>query len=465
MPATNDKSRYKPDEIHVVVSHCILVSAHAASMTCLYKIRTHLGMMPFELHDVAGLNPMKYVMLSSNLRSDAAGHYLPFHEALFSGFTAAELDITYLGAREKLAHETWYLPVLSPGLNKPVPWTPYSSFSKKLSAVTKNCDFTLIIFEGNLATTFLVTQYLMRHRKGIAIVNQFRGDVLSKRLNSNYTRFLYKMIFRNLIRLTGNRLVLSSDNANFQNFLERKLNYPILKFKMFSPLIRTDSEKALGTKILILVRGSEATALVLQALLRRAENIEYVIHGITKNQLAGAEYLEGIEFLKTNLDASEYRKSYLDFNFIVIMYSPADFANVSSGRIYDAFCMGIPVYAPRGTSMATELEEEFIFNFDSEEELVKVLNKPTSFTRPIKRHENFAVSHSVSELVRISNIAHLKRASAGYSKPHFIQKFLMRLVWIAYGVFSFILLRGFLKPQILLDSLKMRMKGVILGKR
>jgi hypothetical protein len=203
---------------------------------------------------------------------------------------------------------------------------------------------------------------------------------------------------------------------------------------------------------------------VLQALLNRSESIKYVIHGITKDQLAGREYSKGIEFLKTNVDESEYRKSYLDFNFIVIMYSPADFAYVSSGRIYDALCMGIPVYAPRGTSMANELEEEFIFNFDSEEELAKVLNKPTSYTLPIKRQNNFTVSHSVSELVSTSNIVHSKLSSVGYSKPHFIQEFLMRLAWFAYGVFSFTLLRGFLNPQTLFDSLKMRMKRVILDK-
>jgi hypothetical protein len=422
-------------------------------------------MMPFELNDVAGLITMMYVMLSSNLRSDAAGHYLPFHRALFSGFTAGGLEITYLGAREKSALGTWYLPVLSPGLNKPIPWAPYSSFSKNLSEVIKNCEFTLIIFEGNLATTFLVTQYLMRHRKGIAIVNQFRGDKLSRRLNSNFTSFLYKMIFKIQINLTDKRLVLSSDNRNFQNILEKKLHYPISKFKMFSPLKRTDSETVLGSKVLILVRGSEATALVLQALQRRAANTEYVIHGITKDQLTSGDYLEGVELLKTNLDASEYRKSYLDFNFIVIMYSPADFANVSSGRIYDALSMGIPVYAPRGTSMATELEEEYIFNFDSEEELVKVLNKPTNFTLPINRQENFTVSHTVSELVKISNIAHSKVTSVGYPRSRFIQEFLVRSAWIAYGVFSFISLRGFLKPQILLDSLRMRMKRVILDKR
>lgn len=408
---------------------------------------------------------MMYLFLSSNLRLDAAGHYLPFHEALFSGFAAARLDIRYLGARDESVLKTWYLPVLSPGLNKPVPWTPYGSFSKHLSDLIKNCDFTLIIFEGNLSTTFLVTQYLMRHRKGIAIVNQFRGDKLSKRLNSNYTSILYKMIFKTLLRLTQGRLVLSSDNTNFQRILEQKLNYPIQKFRMFSPLERTDSETVLGDKVLILVRGPEAKALVLQALLKRAKDTHYVVHGITKDQLIGEARLEGIECLKTNLDPSEYRKSYLDFNFVVIMYSPADFANVSSGRIYDALCMGIPVYAPRGTSMATELEEDFIFNFDSQEELVKILNKPTNFTLPIKRQDSFTVSHSVSELVSISDTAHLKRSSADYSKSHFIQELLMGLVWFIYGVFTFILLRGFLKPQILLDSLKMRMKRVILNKR
>jgi hypothetical protein len=234
---------------------------------------------------------------------------------------------------------------------------------------------------------------------------------------------------------------------------------------MFSTLERKDSENVLGSKVLILVRGSTATALVLQALLNRSESTKYVIHGITEDLLAGGEYLEGIEFLKTNIDESEYRKSYLDFNFIVIMYSPADFAYVSSGRIYDALCMGIPVYVPRGTSMANEIEEEFTFKFDSEEELAKVLNKPTSYTSPIKRQKNFTVSHSVSELVSTSNIAHSKFSSIGYSKPHFIQEFLMRLAWFAYGVLSFILLRGFLKPQTLLDSLKMRMKRIILDKR
>jgi len=414
---------------------------------------------------VARLSTMKYVMLSSNLRSDAAGHYMPFHKALFSGFTAAGLDITCLGGREKSLSESWYLPVLSPGLNKPVPWMPYRSFSKKLSDVTMGCTFTLIVFEGSLATTFLVTQYLMRNRQGVAIVNQFRGDKLSKRLSSIHTRFLYKWIFKILITLTGNRLVLSSDNSNLRSILEKKLNYPISKFRMFSTLERQDSENVLGSKVLILVRGSTATALVLQALLKRSESTKYVIHGITKDLLVGGEYLEGIEFLKANLGESDYRKSYLDFNFIVIMYSPADFAYVSSGRIYDALCMGIPVYAPRGTSMANEIEEEFTFKFDSEEELAKVLNNPTSYTSPIKRQKNFTASYSVSELVSTSNIAHSKLSSVGHSKPHFIQEFLMRSAWFAYGVFSFILLRGFLKPQTLLDSLRMRMKRVILGKR
>ncbi len=408
---------------------------------------------------------MKYVILSSNLRSDAAGHFMPFHKALFSGFTAAGLDITCLGGREKSLSESWYLPVLSPGLNKPVPWMPYRSFSKKLSDVTMGCTFTLIVFEGSLATTFLVAQYLLRNRQGVAIVNQFRGDKLSKRLNSIHTRFLYKWIFKILITLTGNRLVLSSDNANLRNILEKKLNYPISKFRMFSTLERKDSESLLGSKVLILVRGSTATTLVLQALLNRSESTKYVIHGIAKDLLAGGEYLEGIEFLKTNVDESEYRKSYLDFNFIVIMYSPADFAYVSSGRIYDALCMGIPVYAPKGTSMANEIDEEFTFNFDSEEELATVLNKPTSHTSPIKRQNNFTVSHSISELVKTSNIAHSKFSSLGYAKPRFFLESLIGLAWFAYGVYSFIILRGFLKPQTLLDSLKMRMKKVILNKR
>ncbi len=408
---------------------------------------------------------MKYVILSSNLRSDTAGHYKPFHKSLFSGFTAAGLDITCLGGRETLQSKTWYEPVLSPGLNKPVPWMPYRSFSKKLNDATKGCTFTLIIFEGNLAMTFLATQYLMRNRQGVAIVNQFRGDKLSKRLNSIYTSVPYKWIFKILIKVTEERLVLSSDNSNLHRTLEKKLKHPISKFKMFSTLERKDTENFLGSKVLILVRGSKATKLVLQALLKRSESTKYVIHGIAKDRLADEKYVEGIEFLKTNLDATEYRKSYLDFNFIVIMYSPSDFANVSSGRIYDALCMGIPVYAPKGTSMAAELAEEFTFNFDSEEELVDVLSKPTNHTLPFRKKENFSVAHSVSKLVDISNTAHSKLSLVRYSKLHLIEEFLIRLAWFSYGAFSFIILRGFLKPQTLLDSLKMRMKRIILDNR
>ena len=176
---------------------------------------------------------MKYVILSSNLVSGAPGHFLPFHETLFKGFTAKGLDVTYLGGREKSDAKTWYQPVLSPGLNKPIPWIPYGSFSKKVSQVTKDYHFTLIVFEGNLAVTFLVAQYLMRHKKGIAIVNQFRGDKLSKNLRGGIKGFLHKILYKALIGATGHRLVLSSDNTNLQKILEQKLNYPIAKFHMF----------------------------------------------------------------------------------------------------------------------------------------------------------------------------------------------------------------------------------------
>jgi len=405
---------------------------------------------------VALLIIMKYVILSSNLRLSAKGHYLPFHETLYHGFLSEGLNVTYLGAKEQLEGETWYKAVLPPGLNKPLPWIPFKSLSNELDRFTQNEDFTIIIFEGDLATTVLIARYLIKNKRGFAIVNQFRGDRLARKLNGRITKFTYSRIYKLAVEGSSHRLMLSSDNSNFQNLLKKSFIFPILRFPMFSQLSESKSKIERGDKILILVRGSKATSLVLKALLRRNKDFTYVIHGITKGRLSAKEYLEGVEVSERTLSQSEYQDSYRQFRAVVIMYAPEDFEYVSSGRIYDALQLGIPVYAPRQTSMAAELEEAFTFDFESEDSLTEIINRGTFANLPIKIHKSYSVSRTVSELVATTKSRHHASESEFPSKNKIFYRLLLGVFWNLYGAATFILLRGFLKPKVFIDTIKMK---------
>ena len=402
---------------------------------------------------------MKYVMLSSNLKPDTQGHFLPFHKSIYEGFIDNDFDVTYLGGESNSQEEDWFRPVLSAGLNKPIPWASYNSFSKQLRKATIDKNFAIVVFEGNLTICFLTVLYLMRFDSGVAIVNQFRGDKISKKLIKKSTGILSAKIYKLLVKASKKRLVLTSDNSNFQTLLAEKLKLPIERFPMFSPLSRKRCESVLGHKVLILVRGSVACSLLLNALLKRNASQTYVVHGIPKERLLGERFMEGIEVLDIDLPHAEYRKAYLQFNAVIIMYSPEDFTYVSSGRLYDALRMGIPVYAPRGTSMASELEEDFIFDFQSEEELVNVLNQPMKSEVVTKNLDKFTVGDSVAELVRLSKIQFSESLQASEFKAQSLYALTLRGVWIAYGCFSFVLFRGFIRPRIFIDSAKMRIKA------
>lgn len=403
---------------------------------------------------------MKYVILSSKLSADAKGHYLPFHKTLYDGFVKQGLEVIYLGGKASPGSELWFRPVLSKGLNKPLPWAIFSSFSKEIDQATGDKNFSLIVFEGDLATTFLVARYLIANRKGVAVVNQFRGDKLAKKFTSKLERAVYSKIYDLLTRMTQHRLVLSSDNENFRLILSRNLTDPVMNFQMFSALARHDSEISYGNKTLILVRGTDATNLVLEALQKRARDKKYVIHGIPRDKLEERGNVEGVEFSRGDLTQTEYRNSYLEFEAVVIVYSPKDFAYVSSGRIYDALCMRVPVFAPKETSMATELDEEFTFNFNSVDELGRVLNVESAWLNSLSSREleKFRVANTISGLVTVSDCAKKSKNSLQRVRFHSFQKLSLKFLWDLYGIFTFLLARGFFKPRIFLDSVKMKVR-------
>ncbi len=386
-----------------------------------------------------------YIGLSANLSSGATGHFETFHRGIYLALKSDELSVQYIGSSivKQGDENLWFFPIIPATLARPIAWCGLS-FLKNLARIEYegSSQKNFFVYEGNFAWSSIFLIYVIKHPNSKVLINLFDSKKYRGLDQSSILKKLVVSFYINsIMKLSQNRIFFTADTPILARELTTLCGSTIRVFPEFSVMFdheTTDTKANIHKKILVLVRGSEATKNLNSALSQYCDNCNFIIHGVDKNERSLFVNKKNIELTPGFLSEEEYKIFYDNIDQCVILYSPEDFSHQSSGRLYDCVTLGIPVSVPIGTSMAGQVADygKFrIFDFYSSQEIRKEFDHSIEFSpelgsRSISK-QNF--NRNITQMFINENARPIQRK--------FITNFLIRIIWYAFGLYW--LCRGF----------------------
>jgi hypothetical protein len=306
-----------------------------------------------------------FLGLSGHLASNAPGHYETFHKGMLQGFQEllGESNAFFLGSQKSKGQECWFDPLVPTSITSTIPWLPknFLNFLGDYQADSKKVRI-LYIYEGNLATLFLLGRVARRSKDVFVFFNLFNSFKYAKILNSRPRCLLFKAIFLLVTRGLDDKIKLVADTERFGILLKSKLGKSFTGFPMYSALspelIFTPPGERRTT--LINLRGYRSENLFKEAFASFPElhDQEIVLHGLINKDIANhLSQFSNIRISNNQLDEAAYFTEYNKYNRTAFIYDPEFFTMQSSGRLADAIVAKTILVVPKGTALEDVLHE------------------------------------------------------------------------------------------------------------
>jgi hypothetical protein len=325
-----------------------------------------------------------FLGLSGHLERNAPGHYETFHKGMLEGFQEllGEQSAKFLGSQRSKDQKCWFEPLVPNSMTSPIPWLPknFLNFLGENNSDGKKVKI-LYIYEGNLATLFLLGRVARRRKDVFLFFNLFNSFKYAKILKSRPRCLLFKAIFLLVSRGLDDQIRLVADTERFGTLLKNKLGKDFIAFPMYSALSPESiytTPRGLGLT-LINLRGSRSETLFKEAFdnYPGLHNIEIVLHGLIDRDLAQhLSQFSNIRISNNQLDEFEYFSEYNKYSRAAFVYDPEFFTMQSSGRLADAIVAKKILVVPKGTALEDVLNEYgngSSFDFNNAESLAHAL--------------------------------------------------------------------------------------------
>ena len=339
------------------------------------------------------ISSSRFIGLSGHIVSGAPGHFETFHKRLNQAVEdlIGKSNSQFLGSLNSIDKDSWFKPLIPSSMTSSVPWLS-KKFLRHLSALNKkNGDVSILyIYEGNLASLFLLGS-IARRSKGVYLYfNFFNSSKYSSIFVSQVKLILFKGLFLLALRGIHKKVQLLADTEKVSNLLESKLKKTFAVFPMYSGLSPEFITYVERNVTLINLRGARSEYLLKTTLEKNPllRNIVMDIHGMHNSEIA--QYLakfSNITILPDQVDEVSYFASYKKYSRAAFLYDPEFFSMQSSGRLADAIVAGAELVVPIGTSLEDVLLEfgnGSSFDFEKEGSLAQALLSEPSIKRKVE---------------------------------------------------------------------------------
>ena len=295
-----------------------------------------------------------------------------------------------MGSLKSIDKDSWFKPLIPRSMTSSVPWLSKKFLRHLRELDKKNGDVSILyIYEGNLASLFLLGSIARRSKEVYLYFNFFNSSRYSSIFVSQIKLILFKALFLLAIRGIHKKVQLSADTEKVSNLLESKLGKIFSVFPMYSGLNPEFITKFEKNVTLINLRGARSEYLLKSTLEKNPllQNIVMDIHGMHNTQIA--QYLEkfsNINIVPDQVDEVSYFASYKKYSRAAFIYDPEFFSMQSSGRLADAIVAGAEIVVPIGTSLEDVLLEfgnGSSFDFEKEDSLAHALLSKPSIKRKV----------------------------------------------------------------------------------
>ena len=379
-----------------------------------------------------------FLGLSGYLERNAPGHFETFHKGILEGFQEllGESNAEFLGSQRSKGQQCWFEPVVPASITSTIPWLP-KYFLNFLGEDKTNSNKVkiLYIYEGNLATLFLLGKVARKRKDVVLFFNFFNSYKYTKILNTRFRCLLFKTIFLLVSRGLDGQIKLVADTERFGSLLKSRLGKNFLAFPMYS-VLSPGSIYPKRRATLINLRGLRAENFFKEVFDNepRLHDIDIVLHGLVNEDIA--KYLaqfSNIKISNNQIEEAAYFSSYSEYSRTAFIYDPEFFVMQSSGRLADAIMAETILVVPKCTALEDVLNKygngsSFEFNnlkslahaLLAEPEIARRLN-----TLPTKYWAAATILDSIKTL--------LPDGEARKELPRFRTLAVDEVIWVALG--------------------------------
>jgi len=334
------------------------------------------------------ISSSRFIGLSGHLVSGASGHFETFHKRLNQAVEdlIGKSNSQFLGSLKSIDKDSWFKPLIPRSMTSSVPWLSKKFLRHLRELDKKNGDVSILyIYEGNLASLFLLGSIARRSKEVYLYFNFFNSSRYSSIFVSQIKLILFKALFLLAIRGIHKKVQLSADTEKVSNLLESKLKKTFAVFPMYSGLSPEFITNVERNVTLINLRGVRSEFLLKSTLEKnpQLQNVVMDIHGVHNPDIA--QYLakfSNITILPDQVDEFSYFASYKKYSRAAFLYDPEFFSMQSS----DAIVAGAELVIPIGTSLEDVLLEfgnGSSFDFEKEDSLAYALLSKPSIKRKV----------------------------------------------------------------------------------
>ena len=372
---------------------------------------------------------MRLIGFSTSLTWGAPGHYLPVHFALNNEFKKLDQNAIYIGGDSTNGNEVWWQPWAPTSLRTRPNFVSLKKI-KELTNLVGDKDGVLIDYEGRISHIFLLS-YITRSTNTIALLNFHYTSELSNFTNSRFGALLFKLTIYFANRLSGQKLIFTTESDQLSSELEKKIGLRFPAFPAFSVLEKPSLYERENWKeenfiwVICRIEKESVEITAIENMIERNPHRIFLIHGLNENLERRLSKFKNIIFQEMFVSSENYRKSLFSCSSVMLIYDTGMYRNHSSGRLLDCIMFEKQLIVIEGMPIPGHAVNLDLVKVRSLNELSSIDLSQTNKRQDLESRLLPNAAWAVKELTKI-----VATANPGAADTRVIPRSVFKLLWM-----------------------------------